>query len=137
MLALNSFPHFSDGIRDLTSYTKDILKGLRELKRSSPLASEMLKVLVDENESKADIWIHKELIQVDCKENGEVLSVICSKDKIFSGHTDGSIKNVPSKKPAKYLPPRAQKGRLLALPSPVEPHMGESTSEPNIISVEG
>ncbi|KAJ1393524.1 Zinc finger, RING/FYVE/PHD-type [Sesbania bispinosa] len=92
MLALNSFLHFSDGLPDLTSYTKDILKGLRELKRSSPLASEMLKVLVNENESKADIWIHKELIQVDCRENGEVLSVICSKDKIFSGHTDGSIK---------------------------------------------
>ncbi|KAJ1435742.1 Oxoglutarate/iron-dependent dioxygenase [Sesbania bispinosa] len=44
--------------------------------------------------------------------------------------------NVPSRKPAKHLPPRAQKGRLLALPSPVEPHMGESTSEPSIC-VEG
>ncbi|KAK7358341.1 hypothetical protein VNO77_00268 [Canavalia gladiata] len=92
MLALNSFLHFSDGLHDLTSYGKDILKGLRELKRSSPLASEMLKVLVEENESKADIWIHKELIQVDCSENGEVLSVICFKDKFFSGHTDGTIK---------------------------------------------
>jgi len=40
-------------LRDLTaSYAKDILKGLRELKRFSPLASEMLKVLVDENEPK-------------------------------------------------------------------------------------
>jgi len=36
--------------------------------------------------------------------------------------------NVPSRKPAKHLPPRAQKGRLLTLPSPVEPQMGESTS---------
>ncbi|WJX13783.1 hypothetical protein P8452_04138 [Trifolium repens] len=44
--------------------------------------------------------------------------------------------NVPSRKPAKHLPPRAQKGRLLALPSPVEPHIGESTSEPSIC-VEG
>lgn len=44
--------------------------------------------------------------------------------------------NVPSRKPAKHLPPRAQKGRFLALPSPVEPHIGESTSEPSI-SVEG
>ncbi|XP_061343897.1 putative E3 ubiquitin-protein ligase LIN [Gastrolobium bilobum] len=92
MLALNSFLHFSDGLRELTSYTKDILKGLRELKRFSTLASEMLEVLVEENESKADIWIHKELIQEDCSENGEVLSVICFKDKTFSGHTDGTIK---------------------------------------------
>ncbi|XP_057424275.1 RNA demethylase ALKBH10B [Lotus japonicus] len=44
--------------------------------------------------------------------------------------------NVPSRKPAKHLPPRAQKGRLLALPSPAEPHMGESSSEPSIC-VEG
>ncbi|KAI5383010.1 hypothetical protein KIW84_070422, partial [Lathyrus oleraceus] len=93
MLALNSFLHFSDGVRDLTaSYAKDILKGLRELKRLSPLASEMLNVLVDENQSKTDIWRHKELIQVDCRDNGEVLSVIWFKDKTISGHTDGRIK---------------------------------------------
>ena len=46
-----------------------------------------LKFLIEQ-----DIWIHKELIQVDCSENGEVLSVICFKDKIFSGHSDGTIK---------------------------------------------
>ncbi|XP_027936844.1 RNA demethylase ALKBH10B-like [Vigna unguiculata] len=46
--------------------------------------------------------------------------------------------NVPSRKPARHLPPRAQKGRLLTLPSPVvEPQMGESTSEPSSICVEG
>ncbi|XP_028806521.1 putative E3 ubiquitin-protein ligase LIN-1 [Neltuma alba] len=92
MLALNTFLQYPDGLLDLASYTKDVLKGLRELKRFSPLASEMLKVLVEENESKAGIWMHKELIQVDCSENGEVLSVICHKDKIFSGHSDGTIK---------------------------------------------
>ncbi|XP_054779547.1 putative E3 ubiquitin-protein ligase LIN-1 isoform X1 [Prosopis cineraria] len=92
MLALNSFLQYPDALLDLSSYTKDVLKGLRELKRFSPLASEMLKFLVEENESKAGIWMHKELIQVDCSENGEVLSVICHKDKIFSGHSDGTIK---------------------------------------------
>lgn len=39
---------------------------------------------------------------------------------------------VGSRKPAKHLPPRAQKGRLMALPSPPETHAGESTSEPGI-----
>ena len=36
--------------------------------------------------------MHKELFQVDCSENGEVLSVIFHKDKTFSGHSDGTIK---------------------------------------------
>ena len=39
---------------------------------------------------------------------------------------------VGSRKPAKHLPPRAQKGRLLALPPPVETHVAESASEPGI-----
>ncbi|XP_015891553.2 RNA demethylase ALKBH10B [Ziziphus jujuba] len=39
---------------------------------------------------------------------------------------------VGSRKPAKHLPPRAQKGRLLALPSPAETHVMESTSQPGI-----
>ncbi|XP_022727815.1 uncharacterized protein LOC111283493 [Durio zibethinus] len=37
-----------------------------------------------------------------------------------------------SRKPPKHLPPRAQKGRMLALPTPVETHVAESTSEPGI-----
>lgn len=41
-----------------------------------------------------------------------------------------------SRKQTRHLPPRAQKGRLMALPSPVESPMGESTSEPSI-TVEG
>uniref|UniRef100_A0A2N9GW97 Fe2OG dioxygenase domain-containing protein n=1 Tax=Fagus sylvatica TaxID=28930 RepID=A0A2N9GW97_FAGSY len=39
---------------------------------------------------------------------------------------------VGSRKPAKHLPPRAQKGRLLALPSPIDTHVAESSSEPGI-----
>ncbi|BAT85401.1 hypothetical protein VIGAN_04294200 [Vigna angularis var. angularis] len=41
-----------------------------------------------------------------------------------------------SRKHTRHLPPRAQKGRLMELPSPVESHLGESTSEPSI-AVEG
>ncbi|KAJ9696302.1 hypothetical protein PVL29_008502 [Vitis rotundifolia] len=43
---------------------------------------------------------------------------------------------VKSRKHAKHLPPRAQRSRLLALPSAVEPHVAEPTSEP-CISIEG
>lgn len=39
-----------------------------------------------------DMWNHKELIQVDCSSNGEVTSIVCFKDKIISGHSDGTIK---------------------------------------------
>ncbi|KAF4389991.1 hypothetical protein F8388_002933 [Cannabis sativa] len=39
-----------------------------------------------------DLWSHKQLVQVDCSENGEVLSLVSFKDKIFSGHSDGTIK---------------------------------------------
>ncbi|KAL5561626.1 hypothetical protein UlMin_031373 [Ulmus minor] len=38
---------------------------------------------------------------------------------------------VGSRRPAKHLPPRAQKGRLMALPSPPPTHAAESTSEPS------
>lgn len=43
--------HISEGLRDLDPYMKDILKGLRELKKSSPVAFEMLKVLSEGNDS--------------------------------------------------------------------------------------
>ncbi|CAI9293293.1 unnamed protein product [Lactuca saligna] len=71
---------------------KDILKGLREFKKSSNVALEMLKVFSEGSESSADLWSHKELTQQDCSMNGEVLSIASIKDKIFSGHSDGTIK---------------------------------------------
>ncbi|KAJ7972842.1 2OG-Fe(II) oxygenase family oxidoreductase [Quillaja saponaria] len=59
--------------------------------------------------------------------------MVLSPHKLHQGGTGVFLPwNVPSRKPAKHLPPRAQKGRLLALPSPVETHMVESTSEQGI-----
>ncbi|XWS72048.1 hypothetical protein CRYUN_Cryun02cG0007400 [Craigia yunnanensis] len=92
LLALKCFIHDPEGLHDLTSYMKDILKGLRELRKSSPLAFEIMKVLSDGQDSSADLWNHKELVQVDSSENGEVLSIVSFKDKLFSGHSDGTIK---------------------------------------------
>ncbi|KAL8102427.1 putative E3 ubiquitin-protein ligase LIN-1 [Apium graveolens] len=92
MLALSSFIHEPEGLHDMTLYVKDVLKGLRELKKSSVVASEVLKSLADGNDSSNEMWIHKELYQEDCSANGEVLSIVCFKDKIFSGHSDGTIK---------------------------------------------
>ncbi|KAD6455150.1 hypothetical protein E3N88_09856 [Mikania micrantha] len=92
MLALSSFFQDPDGLRDIATHMKDIVKGLREFKRSSTVAFEMLKVLSEGSESSADLWNHKELAKQDCSTNGEVLSIVCFKDKIFSGHSDGMIK---------------------------------------------
>ncbi len=110
----------SEGLQDLNFCMKEIMKGLRELKKSLPLAFEMLKVFSKGHDSSSvslfllslyliparriiltrtsvlvwqqDFWNHKELAQVDCSENGEVLSIVFFKDKIFSGHSDGIIK---------------------------------------------
>ncbi|KAL7161849.1 hypothetical protein ACSBR2_042343 [Camellia fascicularis] len=92
MLALNSFICDAEGMGEVTSHRKDILTGLRELKKSSTMAFDMLKVFSEGNDSSADLWNHKELVQEDCNVNGKVLSVVCFKNKIFSGHSDGTIK---------------------------------------------
>ncbi|KAK4481228.1 hypothetical protein RD792_012111 [Penstemon davidsonii] len=92
LLALNTFIRDPEGLHDLTPHMKDILKDLRELKKSSALAFQMLKVFSEEHDNSADIWNHKEISQEDCSINGEVLAITCFKAKVFSGHSDGTIK---------------------------------------------
>ncbi|KAK9102738.1 hypothetical protein Sjap_019992 [Stephania japonica] len=92
MLALSSFLQDPEGLSDLTPHMKDMLKSLRELKKSSSLAAEILKTFSDGQDTSFDMWNYKELIQVDCGGNVEVLSIICFKDKIFSGLSDGMLK---------------------------------------------
>ncbi|CAK7337433.1 unnamed protein product [Dovyalis caffra] len=93
LLALNSFIKDPEGVHDLTSSMKNIKKDLRELRKSSSLAFEILKVLsAGHDSSTVELWTHNEIAQADCSENGEVLSITCFKDKIFSGHSDGTIK---------------------------------------------
>ncbi|KAJ0962586.1 hypothetical protein J5N97_027708 [Dioscorea zingiberensis] len=92
MLALRSFMYDPEGLHDMTSYVKEILRTLRELKKFSSLAYEMLKLFSDGQESSVEMWNHKELVQVDCGMHGEVLSIICFKNRIITGHSDGTIK---------------------------------------------
>ncbi|XP_071689321.1 putative E3 ubiquitin-protein ligase LIN-1 [Rutidosis leptorrhynchoides] len=92
MLALSCFMHDKEGLRDMTIYAKDICKGLREFKKSSAVACKMLKLFSEESESSPELWNHIEIGQEDCSANGVVLSLVCKKDKIFSGHSDGTIK---------------------------------------------
>lgn len=109
---------FSDGLRDMTVYVKDIRKGLREFKNSSTVACEMLQIFYEGSDYSVvsyqflghickhiilqnnkdcslwhqELWNHQELAQEDCSTNGAVLSIVCRKDKIFTGHSDGTIK---------------------------------------------
>ncbi|KAI3935032.1 hypothetical protein MKW98_009951 [Papaver atlanticum] len=93
LLSLRSFSHDPEGLEELTLHMKDIFKGIRELKKTSTIAAEMLKVFAKGQDSRTqDIWTHKELIQVDCSSNGEVSSIVCFNDQIFSGHSDGTLK---------------------------------------------
>lgn len=43
----------AEGLQDLVGHTKDILKGLRELKKSSAVAFEMLQVFSEEHDNSA------------------------------------------------------------------------------------
>ncbi|KAI5006129.1 hypothetical protein ZWY2020_033372 [Hordeum vulgare] len=92
MVALRSFMNDREGMQDITTYIKDVLRTLRELKKSSGLAFEMLKLLSDGQESSIDMWNHKELNNADCSSNGEVTSIVYYKSYIFSGHSDGTLK---------------------------------------------
>ncbi|KAJ0881830.1 putative [Myosin heavy-chain] kinase transcription factor WD40-like family [Helianthus annuus] len=108
MLALSSFIHDPDGIRDITIYKKDISKGLREFKKSSTVAFEMLKVFLK--------GVNLAFI------NGVVLSITCHKDKIFSGHSDGTIKIWTGKNTSKG------KGSVLRLTQEIREHTKAVTS---------
>ncbi|KAK7267008.1 hypothetical protein RIF29_19671 [Crotalaria pallida] len=87
----------SNGLSDLTSYTKDIVRVLRELKKSTPLASEMLKVLAEENESKS-VWAVKDnlfhLLQEIQEHTKAVTSLVITEsgDKLYSGSLDRTLK---------------------------------------------
>ncbi|KAK4370205.1 hypothetical protein RND71_009680 [Anisodus tanguticus] len=92
LLAMRSFIREPEGLHDLTNHVKDILKGLRELKKSSTIAVEIFNLFSEERESSADMWNHKEITLEDCSVNGEVSSLVCFRNKVFSSHTDGTIK---------------------------------------------
>ncbi|XP_068653023.1 putative E3 ubiquitin-protein ligase LIN [Aristolochia californica] len=116
MLALSGFMDDPDGLQDLTINVKGVLKILRNLKKCSNLASEMLKVLSKGQDSSVELWSHTKLVQVDCSANGDVLAVTSFRDKIFSGHSDGVIKVWTGR------------GSLLHLTSEVQEHSKAVTS---------
>ncbi|CAA2935102.1 uncharacterized LOC107863921 [Olea europaea subsp. europaea] len=62
-----------------------------------------------------------------------MLPMVLNPQRIPQGGTGVFLPwTVGSRKPAKHLPPRAQKGRCLALPSPIEMQKTQVTSDPGI-----
>ncbi|KAL0345224.1 UNVERIFIED_CONTAM: putative E3 ubiquitin-protein ligase LIN-1 [Sesamum radiatum] len=97
MLALNTFIRDPEGLQGLGAHMKDILKGLRELKKSSIMAVEMLKVLSEEHDNSA-VWSSEgselHLIQEICEHTKAVtsLAVLHSSDKLYSGSLDRTVR---------------------------------------------
>eukprot|EP01018_Ginkgo_biloba_P001817 Gb_38779 [translate_table: standard] len=93
MLALSSFINDSEGLEELEIHVKGIFKPLRELKKSSAAAADMLRALVNQpSVNVSELWNYAEISQKDSSMNGEMHSLVHSRDRIFSGHSDGTLK---------------------------------------------
>ncbi|RRT61972.1 hypothetical protein B296_00019251 [Ensete ventricosum] len=92
MLALRSFMHDEEGLLDLTLHIKDILKTLRELKKSSGLAYEMLKLLSDGQDSSDESILH--LVHETNEHSKAVTSLATSQsgEKLYSGSLDKTVR---------------------------------------------
>ncbi|KAH7653300.1 Zinc finger RING/FYVE/PHD-type protein [Dioscorea alata] len=88
-LALNSFIHDPG----LGSYVKRIYKPLKRLKRCSIVVTDTLKAIKNlPSIDTTQFWSCTDLFEMESSSNGEVLSLIHSRDWLFSSHSDGTIK---------------------------------------------
>ncbi|PKA66456.1 Putative E3 ubiquitin-protein ligase LIN-1 [Apostasia shenzhenica] len=92
-LALKSLFRDPDLERGLAAYARRIYKPLRKLKRCSVLVAETLKEIMKlPSVDATEFWSCTELYEIDSSLNGEVLSLVPSKGRLFSSHSDGTIK---------------------------------------------
>ncbi|KAM0950073.1 putative transcription factor WD40-like family [Dioscorea sansibarensis] len=92
-LALNSFFYDPDAIEGLGSYVKRIYKPLKQLKRCSVVVTDTLKAIKNlPSIDTTEFWSCTDLFEMELSSNGEVLSLVHSRDRLFSSHSDGTIK---------------------------------------------
>ncbi|KAI3934831.1 hypothetical protein MKW92_053903 [Papaver armeniacum] len=92
-LALKCFINNQDALKELGVYAKSICKSLRMLKSSSIVVKDILKALMNLPSVNAkDLWSCAEAGELDSSANGEVLSLVHLKGRMFSSHSDGTIK---------------------------------------------
>ncbi|KAK1295751.1 putative E3 ubiquitin-protein ligase LIN-1 [Acorus calamus] len=90
-LALKGFISDPDALQGMGLYAKSICKSLRKLKRCSAVAADILKALMSLL-SVNTVWSCTEMAEVDVSVNGEVLALAYHEGRIFSCHSDGTIK---------------------------------------------
>ncbi|KAF5181242.1 Ring-type e3 ubiquitin transferase, partial [Thalictrum thalictroides] len=92
-VALRSFIDDKVALKELGVYAKSVCKSLRKLKRSSVLVTDILKALMNLSSINAtELWPCAEVTEIDSGCNGEVLSFVHLKGRVYSSHSDGTIK---------------------------------------------
>ncbi|KAL6010319.1 hypothetical protein ACLOJK_000750 [Asimina triloba] len=92
-LALRSFIQDPDALKEIGTYATSICKPLRKLKSCSPVVVDILKALMNlPSVNATELWSCVEAVEIDASVNGEVLSLVQMKGRVFSSHADGHIK---------------------------------------------
>lgn len=94
VLSLHSFIDDSEGLQEIVQCAKDICGPLRQLKRSLGMANNILKKLISSpHVNVPEFWTHDDIAPpTDASANGEVRCLAQSHGRIFSGHSDGTLK---------------------------------------------
>ncbi|KAG0477879.1 hypothetical protein HPP92_012598 [Vanilla planifolia] len=92
-IALKSLFCDPDLDKGLLAYARRLYKPLRKLKRCSSLVAETLKEIMNlPSVDTTEFWSCTELFELDTSVSGEVLSLVHSKGRLYSSHSDGTIK---------------------------------------------
>ncbi|KAH9300559.1 hypothetical protein KI387_012142, partial [Taxus chinensis] len=103
-LGLRAFIYDSEGLEELERYANDIFDPLRELKKVSSAATDVLRALANHPSANvSELWKYEELSIKDTSMNGELNSLVHAAGRIFSGHSDGTLKVWDCRKKILYL----------------------------------
>ncbi|KAK9270446.1 hypothetical protein L1049_026026 [Liquidambar formosana] len=92
-LALKSFVKDQGALEELGVYAKCIYKTLRKLKRNAVIVTDILKALMNlPSVNATELWCCADMVELDSSKNGEILSLVHLKGRVFSSHSDGTIK---------------------------------------------
>ncbi|KAL0912612.1 hypothetical protein M5K25_018596 [Dendrobium thyrsiflorum] len=92
-LALKNLFSDPDLDKGVVAYAKRIYKPLKKLKRYSSLVAETLKEIMNlPSVDTSEFWSCAELFEIDSTFNGDVLSLVHSRGRLISSHSDGAIK---------------------------------------------
>ncbi|XP_027091219.2 putative E3 ubiquitin-protein ligase LIN-1 isoform X2 [Coffea arabica] len=92
-LALGGFITDPGALNELGVYAKNMYKTLRKLKRNSVVVNDLLKALINlPSIDAAEFWCYAEGPELDASINGEVLSILHTRGRLISSHSDGTMK---------------------------------------------